>query len=226
MSLPSERILPVEVKDPRINLKKLRTMPVIKSGAQISYQTINANSTDTTNISWNVNPPSGGVIVDRKVYLRIPVTLTINATATAAAQNNTPVFQQAYDCLRAFPLSGCVQTLSMTINTQTVSVPLSTIIHPLQHYHVDEKLKNADYSLTPINYDSTTDYSNSNGFLNSPFSLYMNGKEYTTQSRNAFPFVIDQNGMLRKNGWEGDPLIDEAILEKIVAPLLAPTITN
>jgi peroxiredoxin len=39
-------------------------------------------------------------------------------------------------------------------------------------------------------------------------------------------FVIDQNGILRKNGWEGDPLIDEAILEKIVAPLLAPTITN
>lgn len=35
-------------------------------------------------------------------------------------------------------------------------------------------------------------------------------------------FVIDQNGILRRNGWEGSPLVDEAILEKTVAPLLTP----
>jgi thiol-disulfide isomerase/thioredoxin len=35
-------------------------------------------------------------------------------------------------------------------------------------------------------------------------------------------FVIDQSGILRRNGWEGDPLVDKAILEKIVTPLLAP----
>jgi thiol-disulfide isomerase/thioredoxin len=39
-------------------------------------------------------------------------------------------------------------------------------------------------------------------------------------------FVIDQNGVLRKNGWEGDPIVDEAILEKIVAPLLTPQTNN
>ncbi len=35
-------------------------------------------------------------------------------------------------------------------------------------------------------------------------------------------FVIDQNGVLRHNGWEGEPLVDASILEKIVLPLLAP----
>lgn len=35
-------------------------------------------------------------------------------------------------------------------------------------------------------------------------------------------FIIDQNGIVRRNGWKGDPLVDEAILEKTVAPLLAP----
>ncbi|HEY8118507.1 MAG TPA: redoxin domain-containing protein [Methylophilaceae bacterium] len=35
-------------------------------------------------------------------------------------------------------------------------------------------------------------------------------------------FIIDQNGILRRNGWKGDPLIDENILEKNVAPLLVP----
>lgn len=35
-------------------------------------------------------------------------------------------------------------------------------------------------------------------------------------------FVIDQNGILRHNGWEGSPLVDAHILENMVAPLLAP----
>ena len=34
-------------------------------------------------------------------------------------------------------------------------------------------------------------------------------------------FVIDRNGVLRHNGWEGEPVVDAAILEKIVLPLLA-----
>ena len=39
-------------------------------------------------------------------------------------------------------------------------------------------------------------------------------------------FIIDQNGILRKNGWEGDPIVDEELLEKIVAPLLTPPVVN
>jgi thiol-disulfide isomerase/thioredoxin len=34
-------------------------------------------------------------------------------------------------------------------------------------------------------------------------------------------FVIDRNGILRKDGWYGDPGIDDALLEKIVTPLLS-----
>ena len=39
-------------------------------------------------------------------------------------------------------------------------------------------------------------------------------------------FIIDQNGILRKNGWEGDPIVDQDLLEKIVAPLLTPPAIN
>jgi peroxiredoxin len=35
-------------------------------------------------------------------------------------------------------------------------------------------------------------------------------------------FVIDRNGVLRHNGWEGEPLVDASILENIVLPLLTP----
>lgn len=39
-------------------------------------------------------------------------------------------------------------------------------------------------------------------------------------------FVIDQNGILRRNGLEGSPMVDKAILEKTVAPLLLPSAAN
>jgi peroxiredoxin len=35
-------------------------------------------------------------------------------------------------------------------------------------------------------------------------------------------FVIDQNGILRYNGWEGEPSVNMPLLEKVVLPLLAP----
>jgi len=35
-------------------------------------------------------------------------------------------------------------------------------------------------------------------------------------------FVIDQNGILRYNGWEGEPSVNMPLLGKVVLPLLAP----
>jgi thiol-disulfide isomerase/thioredoxin len=35
-------------------------------------------------------------------------------------------------------------------------------------------------------------------------------------------FVIDQNGILRYNGWEGEPSVNMSLLEKVVLPFLAP----
>ena len=34
-------------------------------------------------------------------------------------------------------------------------------------------------------------------------------------------FIIDQNGILRRNGWDGDPVVDTSILEKTILPLLS-----
>ncbi len=39
-------------------------------------------------------------------------------------------------------------------------------------------------------------------------------------------FVIDQNGILRRNGWDGDPQVDVTILEKTVTPWLTSPASN
>jgi hypothetical protein len=39
-------------------------------------------------------------------------------------------------------------------------------------------------------------------------------------------FIIDQHGILRHNGWEGDPMVDASMLEKVVTPLLTSPVSN
>ncbi|OIQ84753.1 sporulation thiol-disulfide oxidoreductase A precursor [mine drainage metagenome] len=39
-------------------------------------------------------------------------------------------------------------------------------------------------------------------------------------------FIIDQRGILRHNGWEGDPMVDTSMLEKVVTPLLTTPVSN
>jgi len=52
------------------------------------------------------------------------------------------------------------------------------------------------------------------------FGREMNIKGYGRIWRLPLTFVIDRQGVLRKDGWYGDPLLDAAILEQAVTPLL------
>jgi hypothetical protein len=45
-------------------------------------------------------------------------------------------------------------------------------------------------------------------------------KGYGRIWRLPLTFVIDRRGILRKDGWYGDPLLDMATLERTVTPLL------
>jgi cytochrome c biogenesis protein CcmG/thiol:disulfide interchange protein DsbE len=47
-----------------------------------------------------------------------------------------------------------------------------------------------------------------------------NVKGYGRIWRLPLTFVIDRRGILRKDGWSGDPLLDAAILEETITPLL------
>ncbi len=52
------------------------------------------------------------------------------------------------------------------------------------------------------------------------FGRDMSLKGYGRIWRLPLTFVIDRQGVLRKDGWYGDPLLDAATLEQAVTPLL------
>lgn len=191
MATTAERVTTVSVTDPRLLLKKHRVQPIIKGGQQITYVQVDAQSVDNNNITFQCNPPSGGTIVDRKVLITVPVRLLIKGQVSGA--NASTCIQATFDALRSFPLSGSVQTLTVTINNQSISVPMGSIIHPLEHYNVDSKLKKSDYSMTPTAYDPCTNYASLTGGVDNPMNFYLDNKEGVPQSRGAFPINVVLN---------------------------------
>jgi len=220
MATASERITPIEVKDPRTILKTHRLQPILKSGSQITYQNYAANSVDNSSITFQCNPPSGNVIVDRKVYVSVPVRLVINCVTSTTNNVNSTALQAACDALRSFPLSKSIQTLSVTVNNQTLTTPLADIIDPLQHYNVDWKLKQADYSMTPNMYDSAANYNDLYGGINNPLNLYQDGKEYAPESRGAFPINIILNTQSNVANTAVQAIVDFVVTEPLfISPL-------
>ena len=58
------------------------------------------------------------------------------------------------------------------------------------------------------------------------FGRELSLKAYGRIWRLPLTFVIDRQGVLRKDGWTGDPLLDAVTLEKVVTPLLRERTTN
>jgi cytochrome c biogenesis protein CcmG/thiol:disulfide interchange protein DsbE len=81
------------------------------------------------------------------------------------------------------------------------------------------------FLLIAISMDSPKDEAKARAIMQSfafPAALARetNIKGYGRIWRLPLTFVIDRRGILRKDGWFGDPLLDAAILEQTVTPLL------
>jgi cytochrome c biogenesis protein CcmG, thiol:disulfide interchange protein DsbE len=79
--------------------------------------------------------------------------------------------------------------------------------------------------LIAISMDSPKDEAKAREFMRAysfpaAFGREMSLKAYGRIWRLPLTFVIDRQGVLRKDGWYGDPLLDTATLEQVVTPLL------
>ncbi len=79
--------------------------------------------------------------------------------------------------------------------------------------------------LVAISMDSPKDEAKARAMMDAyafpaAFGRELSLKGYGRIWRLPLTFVIDRDGVLRKDGWYGDPLLDAATLEKAVTPLL------
>ena len=190
MSLTYEKLNPVEVRDPRTILQSQVDYAIIKSGSQTTWKSWTSPSVSNSSITWSVPPPSGGVFIDSKIYVQIPVRLTFVGNPKAVGDF---LINDAYDAPRAYPISGSIETLSATINNQTVNINLSDVIHALSHYNTDPEMKEGVYSTFPSYPDQSQQYSDLQGANRSPLGAYENGIDGTPMTRGGFPFVVISN---------------------------------
>lgn len=189
MSLSYQRLDPVEVRDPRTILENKRDYAVLRAGSQTTCKTFTTTSISQSSIQFSCPPPSGGIIVDRKMYLTVPIRLTFTGTSPVGQVLLNP----AQDAPRAFPLSSAIDTLQVSINNQAVSIQMADIIQALMHFNTDAKLQELDYSMTPTYLDQSQAYSQLFGATRSPLANYADGIDKTPMQRGAFPFTIVSN---------------------------------
>jgi hypothetical protein len=189
MSLSFQPITPVCVRDPRTMIEKMRTYAVLKSGSQCTWKQWTTTSISGSSLQFSCPPPSGGVLVDRKIYLFLPVRLSFTGTPPAGQT----ILQENRDAPRAFPVGSSIDTLTATINNQSVSINIADIIHALMHYNTCNDLKNSSYSMSPSYQDQSQNYIDLFGSIRSPLFNYGDANDGNQTPRGGFPFTIIAN---------------------------------
>ena len=212
MSLNPQKINPVAVYDPRLLINNERDYAVLKGAQSILYKKYATTSISNSSLTFACPPPSGSIIVDRKVKLYCPIRLTLKGTPAI----NTPLLQRDHDAPRAFGLMKSLQTMICTINNQSVSINMADVIGPLLQYNNDVDLKMGQYSVTPTYQDQYQEYSSGVANARNSLGLYGDTVDETMTGNAGFPnFVIVQNPISLNGTTELTAIVDIAFCEPL-----------
>lgn len=189
MSLSFQPVEAVLVRDPRTILENARQFAVLKCGSTTTWKQWTSSSISTTSIQFTVPPPSGGIIVDRKIYFYLPMRLSF----TGIPANGVTLLNIRRDAPRYMPIASILDTIQMSINNQSVSFNCADVIHALLRFNTDAKLKTHDYSLTPSCPDNCQNYADVYNSISSPMSNYGDYNNESVMGRGGFPFTIVAN---------------------------------
>ena len=142
MSLALEKFVPVAVGDPR-TLHYPRVYPVLKGAQEVLYKQYKTSNISASNVSFTCPPPGQNLLVDRSVYLRLPVQCSFAITGAVEA---AVVLTPNNWCIRSFPLQKAMLSMQMTINSQAFSINIGDIMSCLEMFNMGERLKDNDYT--------------------------------------------------------------------------------
>ena len=119
---------PYLIKDPRINnITESVAYGVYSGASQNTYQTFNATSTSTSQISFNVNVPSENTILDREILIGATYDFTLLLNGTTK-QNDAVMKYGFTDAFNAFPLNCSISSMNATINNTNISVNTQDVL--------------------------------------------------------------------------------------------------
>lgn len=135
----SSDFVPYTIKDSRIaNIKEAVSYGVFSGASQNTYQTFNATSSSTSQLSFNINIPSENTILDRNVLIGATYKFTIAITGGTTKVNDTLMKYGLTDAFQAFPLNSSINSMNATINNTNVSINSQDVL-PLLLKMINQK---------------------------------------------------------------------------------------
>lgn len=183
--------------DPRVTFDEKRSFSVLQGVQSILPQVDVATSSSNNNVQHNIISPSPDSVLDRKLYLKWYVQLTIVGTSPAG----TLLQLGTNDALRANPISAMIATAQTTINGTSYSTELNEYVQPLMRYYGKED-ENTRASLSPSMPDQYQTYSDYSifGAAKNPLALY--GANSAQDPRGAYlqPASVSAVNVISDNG--------------------------
>lgn len=179
----------VNIEDPTAWLSEPVTYAIHRSGEQLSYYPQLTSNTSNVSTVFEVSIPSMDTIIDRHIYLQMPVTITFAGTAPLG-QN---LLQTGYDALRAWPLHAIMDTLSISINGNEISQDQRLIVPYLMRHEGFNQYTNYSLSTTPHYMDPAQTYDQLVGSMRNPLAGYGDTVDGTNTPRGAYPITVVSN---------------------------------
>lgn len=159
----SSDFAPYLVKDGRINnITPVVPYSVYSGAAQNTYQSFNATSSSTSQLSFNVSVPSENTILDRNVLISANYTFKLTLSGTTKIGDVLMKYGLT-DAFQAFPLNSSITSINATINNTSVSVNTQDVLPILLKMIPPREL--ARYQGTTATYVDSVGFSAAGGFL-------------------------------------------------------------
>ena len=172
------------ILDDRIaNLTDKIDYAVMKGAQTISVADVHATSKSSTSLVFNAVVPSLETIVDRRIMLRVSLILKIDGTV---ANDKQLIAYGVRDCLGSFPMHSLMNTLSCTINNNTIASNVKDTLAPMLRMLDNRELARYN-NTTPVMYDSFLNYADTFRQPNSPFNDSLSNFDQFIKPRGAFP---------------------------------------
>ena len=173
----------VLVKDDRIaNLTDSVSYAVVKGGQNITSASYTAQSATNSSHTYSVQVPSEQVIISREVMWSSTVTFKITGVPANA---EFLVNLGTTEAFAPFPLNQMIETMSSTINNNTVSMNVKDVIAPLLHFHDTRELARFN-GLTPTMRDTYLKYADASAARNNPLGNYTSTTDNDYLPRGSF----------------------------------------
>ncbi len=221
MSLGLNKIEPIKIIDPMLDINNENKYAIVTGASRVSWKTIVSTSYSNNSCVLSAPPPSPDIVVNRRVRLKVPVTIDFVGNAP---KDQALLQIGSYDSPRAYPLSSNMNTLQIDLNNTSVSINMSDTILALLRYHNCEKLEETTMSTTPTLLDQSSNYGDLIGTIRNPMGSYIDSNEGSVCGRGGFPIRSITNNISAGIGFDTTASVEYDFTEDLfLSPMLFGT---